>query len=337
LKGFFYCGCEMKKIKALGLCSGGLDSILSALVLRNQGIHVEWISFETPFFSAVNAKNAARLNKIPIEVIDITETYLKMLKAPPAGYGKNMNPCMDCHTLMFRITGKIMVQRGFDFLFSGEVVGQRPMSQTKQSLNYVENNSGCKGYIIRPLSGKLLPPSVPENEGKIDRDKLFDISGRSRKRQIELAKSMGVKEYPAPAGGCLLTDKGYCNRLKDLFEFQPDYIKNDLHILKYGRHFRINDEFKIIVGRTKKDNEDLMKYHNPEKDLIIRLKEHAGPTVLISYTEQKENIELAASICAGYSKLPKENSVELIVSTKDTHHSIMVKPVDPFIYKEFLL
>ena len=176
------------KVSALGLCSGGLDSLLSALILRKQGITVEWVSFETPFFSSEKARQASRITGIPIIVKNITTTYLKMLKNPPCGYGKYMNPCIDCHALMFRLAGSIMKEKGFDFLFSGEVLGQRPMSQNAQSLRYVEKQSGFDGYILRPLSAKKLPETIPEKEGLVNRDLLFDISGRSRKSQIKLAK-----------------------------------------------------------------------------------------------------------------------------------------------------
>jgi tRNA-uridine 2-sulfurtransferase len=175
---------HLKKAKGLGLCSGGLDSMLAALVLREQGIGVFWVSFETPFFSADKARRASGQTGIPLTVVDITDRYLPMLKHPPGGYGKYMNPCMDCHALMFRIAGEIMVEKGYDFLFSGEVMGQRPMSQTKNSLRYVEKRSGFDGLILRPLSARLLPETIMEQKGMVDRERLCDFSGRSRKPQM---------------------------------------------------------------------------------------------------------------------------------------------------------
>ena len=213
-------------IKALGLCSGGLDSILSALVLKEQGIEVTWISFETPFFSAKAAKDAARQTGIPLIIKDITDIYMEMMRAPKAGFGKNMNPCMDCHTLMFAQAGKVMEEEGFHFLFSGEVVGQRPKSQNKNSLRYVEKNSGFDGQILRPLSAKCLPETQVEKDGLVDRERLLDISGRSRKVQMELAKKFGIKDFPSPAGGCLLTDKGFSNRLRDMLYVQKSDRKS---------------------------------------------------------------------------------------------------------------
>ncbi|MFW6284018.1 MAG: tRNA 4-thiouridine(8) synthase ThiI, partial [Desulfosalsimonas sp.] len=205
-----------KKPGALGLCSGGLDSILAGLVLRRQGIDVVWISFETPFFDAEKARAAAGQTGIELIVKDITDRYLPMLAAPPAGYGQFVNPCMDCHALMFRIAGEMMAQTGADFLFSGEVLGQRPKSQVKSALRYVEKRSGFDGYILRPLSAKKLPVTAMEQQGLVDREALLDFSGRSRKPQMALAKSFGVTDYPAPAGGCLLTDPGFSKRLEDL-------------------------------------------------------------------------------------------------------------------------
>ena len=210
------------KRKALGITSGGLDSILSALVLKDQGIDVFWISFMTPFFSSDAAIRAAKALNIPLKVNDITEAYIPLLNSPKAGFGKNMNPCMDCHALMFAIAGKEMEKQKADFLFSGEVVGQRPKSQTKNSLRYVEKNSGFEGLILRPLSAKLLSETIPEKRGWVDRDKLFNITGRSRKVQMEMAEKYGVKEYSSPAGGCLLTDSTFSGRLKDVLFVQKD-------------------------------------------------------------------------------------------------------------------
>lgn len=312
-----------KKVRALGLCSGGLDSILSALVLRKQGIEVEWITFETPFFSSAGARQAAHVTGIPITVKNITDLYLKMLRSPPCGYGKHMNPCMDCHALMFRLAGRIMKDDQFDFLFSGEVLGQRPMSQTKSSLRYVEKQSGHDGYILRPLSAKKLPVTIPEKKGLVDRMLLLDISGRSRKQQIELAREFDVNNYPTPASGCLLTDKGYSTRLKDLFDHQDTYTENELHLLKYGRHLRLNHDTKIIIGRTKQDNENIKKYHSPASDAVVKVKNFPGPTVIAPCRSGKNITVLAASICAGYSKAPNNTQIDVLVAT--THSSEIIK------------
>ena len=320
---------SQKKARALGLCSGGLDSRLAALVLRKQGVEVEWITFTTPFFSAAKAQQASRLLEIPLRVRDITQTYLKMLKNPHCGFGKQMNPCLDCHALMFREAGAVMKSDNFDFLFSGEVLGQRPMSQTKPSLRYVEKNSGFEGYILRPLSAKKLPETIPERQGMVDREQLLDISGRSRKRQIQLAAEFGLKDYPAPAGGCLLTDKNFSKRLKDLFEHQEKTEAADFELLKYGRHFRVDRTTKIIVGRTKVDNENIERHFNPDQDAIVKLVDYPSPIVLVSDYLRRDIIILAASICAGYSKVPEYTPVAASVKTPPRDETLQVIAIKP--------
>ncbi|MDI6687237.1 MAG: tRNA 4-thiouridine(8) synthase ThiI [Desulfobacterales bacterium] len=324
-------------MRALGLCSGGLDSILSALVLRKQGIEVEWVTFETPFFSSEKALRAAQITGIPITVKNITSIYLKMLKNPPCRYGKHMNPCMDCHALMFRLAGAIMKERGFDFLFSGEVVGQRPMSQTKQSLRYVEKHSGYNGFILRPLSAAKLPITIPEKNGLVRRDLLLDISGRSRKMQIKIAGEFGIVDYPSAAGGCLLTDKGYSARLKDLFECQEEFTEEELHLLKHGRHLRLNKNAKIIVGRTKSDNEQIKRYYNPDVDTIIKVNNFPGPIVIVPHGGSKEIIVFAASICAGYSKAPNNIEVDVSVITPQSSQILNVSGIPPEEIKHYLI
>ena len=303
--------------------------MLAGLVLRQHGIEVEWISFETLFFNAAKARKASKLTDIPLTVKPIYPVYIEMLKNPPAGYGKYMNPCMDCHALMFRLAGEIMRDQKFDFLFSGEVLGQRPMSQNKTSLRYVEKHSGFDGYIVRPLSGKNLPETIPEKEGLINREMLLDIKGRGRKTQIKLAAEFGIKEYPAPAGGCLLTDRGYTNRLRDLFDHQQACTEQELHLLKYGRHYRLNPDTKVIVGRTEKDNENILKFHNPTHDIVIDVKEYPSPIALIPHGAEKNIIALAASICTGYSKAPKATPVEVLVKTAKKQKTIKVIAVQP--------
>jgi tRNA-specific 2-thiouridylase len=318
-----------RKVRALGLCSGGLDSMLAGLVLRKIGLEVEWITFETPFFSAAKARKASMMAGIPLIVKPIYPVYIEMLKNPPAGYGKYMNPCMDCHALMFRMAGEIMREKNFDFLFSGEVLGQRPMSQTKTSLRYVEKHSGFDGYIVRPLTAKNLPETIPEKEGLIDREMLLDIKGRGRKAQIKLAAEFGIEDYPAPAGGCLLTDKQYTSRLRDIFDHQQACSEQELHLLKYGRHYRLNPQTKLIVGRTEKDNENILKYHDPARDIVIDVKDYSSPIGLIPHGAEKKIVMLAASICTGYSKAPKLALVEVLVKSADRQETIKVIALQP--------
>ena len=331
----FIMSSPQKKVRALGLCSGGLDSMLAGLVLRNQGIGVEWITFETPFFSARKARKASKMTGIPLTVQNITRQYLPMLRNPNCGYGKWMNPCLDCHALMFRLAGDRMGAEGFHFLFSGEVLGQRPMSQTKPSLRYVEKHSGHDGYILRPLSAQKLAETLPEKKGWVDRQQLYGFSGRGRKNQIRLAEAFGITEYPAPAGGCLLADRGYSNRLKDLFDHQADTPEAAIHLLKYGRHFRLANDSKLIVGRTQKDNEQIIRYYDPKKDALIKTLKVPGPALLIPGSADTETIRLAASVCAGYSKASTAAAIEVQVVSPAGSEILWAGGMPPEKIKEF--
>jgi tRNA U34 2-thiouridine synthase MnmA/TrmU len=326
------------KVRGLGLCSGGLDSILSAVILRNQGLEVEWITFETPFFSSEKAREASLQVNIPLTVRHITDIYLKMLKNPHCGYGQHMNPCLDCHSLMFELAGEFMVENGFDFLFSGEVLGQRPMSQTRSSLRYVEKHSGMAGYIIRPLSAKLLSESIPEQKGWVDRNLLLELSGRSRKPQMRLAEAFGITRYPNPAGGCLLTDVGYSARLKDLFRYQDSYRETEFHLLKYGRHLRLDDGSKLIIGRTQNENDRLLEYLDSGKDTVVKTHYYPGPTaVMPGFNGNRESLLKAAAICAGYSKAPSGNPVSVHIQEPSGEYMLQVVPMAPQEIRELII
>ena len=207
-----------RKARGLSLISGGLDSQLAVCVLQRAGAEVEGVSFETPFFRADAARKAAAALGVKLHVVDFTDDEIALIENPPHGFGGAMNPCIDCHATMIRRAGELMRKLGYDFVATGEVRGQRPMSQNAQSLLTVEKSSGMKGRLVRPLSAKLLEPTIPELEGLIDREKLLDISGRSRERQIALAAEFGITDYPSPAGGCKLTEEAFGRRLKDLME-----------------------------------------------------------------------------------------------------------------------
>jgi len=329
---------KKNKVRALGLCSGGLDSMLAAVILRQQGIDTEWISFETPFFSADKARKAADLLGISLTVCNITDRYLPMLTAPPCGYGQHMNPCMDCHALMFRIAGEWMEANDFDFLFSGEVLGQRPFSQTRPSLRYVEKHSGRDGYIVRPLSARLLDETIPEKNGWIDRNRLMAISGRSRKEQMALAERFGIRHYPSPAGGCLLTDKGYSDRLRDVFAHQKVYRESELHLLRYGRHFRLSAATRLIVGRTRDENEELVRYVDPSLDVVLKTQGIPGPTaVLPGFSEDAAMLRLAASICAGYTKADRSQTVSVFANGVGYREAFSIFPLPPQEVRERLI
>jgi len=308
-------------VKAIALFSGGLDSILAAKLMQNQNIDVTGFTCTTPFFNAVKAQVAAEQIHLPLMIEDITEEHLQMLKSPRYGFGKNMNPCIDCHTLMLKIAGRIMEKTGADFLVTGEVLGQRPMSQTKQSLFVVAKNSGYADYILRPLSAQLLDPIKAEREEKIDRSKLLAISGRGRKDQMRLAEEFGIKNYPPPAGGCLLTDPIFSRRLRDLMSHSEDRQIRDYELLKYGRHFRTGETGKVIVGRNKSDNEALRKLRI-EDDIVCNMVDFPGPYVIVPYGNESA-MTTAASLCVRYSDAPAD--MEASVACLHKNKSVTIK------------
>jgi tRNA U34 2-thiouridine synthase MnmA/TrmU len=310
-------------VKAIALFSGGLDSMLAAELVRRQNIDILCLTFTTPFFNAQKAQAAARLLNLPLAIEDITTEHLKMLKSPRYGYGKNMNPCIDCHTLMLKIAGKKMEETGFDFIITGEVLGQRPMSQNKQSLHIVAKNSGYPDYILRPLSAQLLDPIKAEREKIIDRSQLLSIQGRGRKYQINLAADFGIIDYAPPAGGCLLTDPIFTRRLHDLFSHQEDYDIHDLDLLKYGRHFRADDQGKIIVGRNNFDNEKIREF-STDDDLVLFMADFPGPHVVIPHGNEAL-LQLAASLCVRYSDAPADLEANIIYQHKKLSRTIIAK------------
>ncbi|MBN1365492.1 MAG: tRNA 4-thiouridine(8) synthase ThiI [Syntrophaceae bacterium] len=286
-------------VKAVALFSGGLDSVLAAELIRRQNIDVLCLTFTTPFFNARKALEAVCQINLPLEIQDITSEYLNMLKSPRYGYGRNMNPCIDCHILMLKIAGRKMEETGSDFIITGEVLGQRPLSQNKQSLYIVAKNSGYQDYILRPLSSLLLDPIKVERENFVDRSQLLSIHGRGRKIQIKLATNFGIVKYFPPAGGCLLTDPIFSRRLRDLFSHQGDRNIRDIELLKYGRHFRVSNECKIIVGRNNADNEELKKLATSD-DLTFNTTNFPGPFVLVPYGKETDK-QIASALCVRYS------------------------------------
>jgi tRNA-specific 2-thiouridylase len=320
---------ETKKcIRAISLFSGGLDSIVSVQLIREQGIEVLGLTFRTPFFEADKPRSAGRMIDLPLEVQDITGVHLAVVRAPRYGYGKNMNPCIDCHTLMLRIAGEKMKEKGYDFIFTGEVLGQRPMSQSRQMLHVVAKNSGWADFILRPLSARLLPETLPEKEGKVDRARLLDISGRGRKRQMEMAERYGIKEYSNPAGGCLLTDPMFSRRLKDLFVHHPDFTPRDLELLKVGRHIRLDGPYKVIVGRNRGDNQALEPLIG-DCDAVFQMRDFPGPLCVLPGSGPEEVRREAAAICAAYGDTPKdEEKVTVKCRQGGTTGFLLVKPVN---------
>jgi len=313
--------------KALGLLSGGLDSSLAALALKRQGVDVTCIAFATPFFGAGRAQKAAEQMEIPLLVRDISDIHLEMVKNPRYGYGKNMNPCIDCHAMMFRLAGAIMAEEGFDFLFSGEVLGQRPMSQNLTALKTVAKHSGYPERILRPLSARLLPETPMEAEGLVDRERLLDIQGRSRKRQAALAEEWGLEDYPSSGGGCLLTEKSFSGRLRDLLTHHPGATPTDVELLKLGRQFRLSPEAKLTLGRNQADNQALNDLAR-EQDLLLRAADFSGPLGLVSGQPTPADLERAGGIVATYGKGQNEASIEILVQGRDEPRSLTVVPMD---------
>ena len=299
--------------RAIGLFSGGLDSILAACVLAEQGIELTGICFETPFFGAARAREAARKLGIPLRVEDITAPHLLVLKRPRHGFGSGMNPCIDCHTLMVSRAGELMREEGFDFVFTGEVLNERPMSQNRRSLKIVETQSGCAGRLLRPLSAQLLDETIPEKEGKVDRARLLGISGRSRKPQMALAEKFAIAAYPQPAGGCLLTDPGFASRLKELRDREGLDDVRGLHLLKIGRHFRLPGGGKAVVGRNERENARLEELAR-KGDALLRPKNVPGPVVLVPGGAGAADLEEAARACARYSDAREEDEVLVVVA-----------------------
>jgi tRNA U34 2-thiouridine synthase MnmA/TrmU len=311
--------------KALGLLSGGLDSILAAICLKRQGIEVTAIAFVTPFFGAAKARRAADQLGVPLLVRDIGDIHLEMLKHPSYGYGKNLNPCIDCHAMMFRLAGEVMATEGFDFLFSGEVLGQRPMSQNLSALRAVAKHSGHPDRILRPLSARLLPVTPMETQGLVDREQLLDIQGRTRRRQEALAAEWGVTDYPSSGGGCLLTEKHFSDRLRDLFIHQPGCTVSDVELLKIGRQFRLSPQAKLAVGRNQKDNEALRGLAGSD-DLLLRCSGFGGPLGILSGTPDQGDLEIAAAIVAGYGKGSQEATVAVQVTGPGGERLLRVQP-----------
>ena len=291
-------------VTAYGIFSGGLDSLLASRLLLDQGLDVRLITFVTPFFSDRRAQDSSRLIGLATRPKDITRLHLEMLKSPKHGFGRFMNPCIDCHALMFNQAGQIMTAEGGDFLFSGEVLGQRPMSQNIQALGVVARESGFPDRILRPLSALRLAPTPVEEAGLVDRQRLLGFSGRSRKPQMALAASYGLTGYPSPAGGCLLTDPIFSRRLRDLFNRHPDHRIRDIELLKVGRHFRLTDTTKAVVGRNANDNGTIERLAEA-CDALIRVDQFPGPTVLVPGGGDEGTRRLAAGLCARYSDAPR--------------------------------
>lgn len=323
------------KAKVVALLSGGLDSSLAVLLMRKQDVDVHAIIYMTHFGCHIAADRSscshdpfpmAKKFGFEVKMCHLGERYIEMVKDPKFGHGKNMNPCVDCRIMMLNEAKYVMDQLGADAIITGEVVGQRPMSQTRDRLNQVENETGLKGRLLRPLSAKLLKPTIPEIEGRIDREQLEDISGRSRRRQMELAEELGLEDYPNATSGCLLTDPNYSKRLKDLFDYNPDADFNEINLLKVGRHFRYSPETKIIVGRNEADNDQIVALKS-KADIQLEAKGTGSPITLLQGMPTDDAVEFAARLTARYCDDKKAPSVPVTVSYWDREETLDVSPI----------
>lgn len=297
-------------MKCLALLSGGLDSILAARVIMEQGIDVVGLCFVTPFFGPESARRAARTLGIELVEHDLTDEFFEMMKQPRYGFGGNMNPCIDCHGLMLKTAHGLLDEYSASFLATGEVLGERPMSQTRGGLNAVLKLATDRDLVLRPLSAKLLEPTRPEREGWIDREKLLDFSGRGRKRQEELARKHGIREYPQPAGGCLLTDIRFSKRLKELLEHEG-FVREDIELLKLGRHFRIGPATKLVVGRNMEENQRLLESAMGSDTVLRPERPVKGPVGLLRGPSTEATIGEAAGILGRYCDIGHEGEAAI--------------------------
>jgi tRNA U34 2-thiouridine synthase MnmA/TrmU len=321
---------KQEKKKVVALLSGGLDSTLAVKTMQKQGFDVSAVAIKTPFCDfdcgrgcGFEIRERADNLGIDLKTVYLGDEYIEMLKHPKYGYGSGMNPCIDCRAMMFEAGKKHMEDIGAEFIISGEVLGQRPMSQFAPALKKIEKLSGLEGKIVRPLSAALLPATDPEKNGLIKRKDLGMIRGRSRKEQLRMAKEFGMEDPPNAGGGCLLTDPAFSLRAKDLFEYVETPTTNDIDLLKIGRHFRLDKNTKLIVGRNKDENEMIDALALPN-DILLEAKEYVGPTVLLRGDSVDKHVEFSASVTLRYSDAPKnETCLVTVHKNEDVEISAM--------------
>ena len=293
------------KHKAVALLSGGLDSTLAVQLVLDQGAEVHALNFVTPFCTCnrqgrCEASRVSSQFGIPLKVVSFTEEFFPLLRNPKYGYGSGMNPCLDCRILMFSRAKEYADEIGAAFVFTGEVLGQRPMSQHLRAMRIIDRDSGLDGRIVRPLSAQLFPPTIPEREGIVERDKFLAIKGRSRKEQMALAASHGIADYPCPAGGCRLTEPGFARRMRDLVSNETGFDLNDINLLKTGRHFRLSPRAKVVVGRDEEENRRIRMLTKPG-DVLLEVISYSSPVTMLRGGNGGEEKRLAAAITARYS------------------------------------
>ncbi|MDQ3836254.1 MAG: tRNA (5-methylaminomethyl-2-thiouridylate)-methyltransferase [Thermoproteota archaeon] len=323
-----------KKPKAVALLSGGLDSSLAVRMMLEQGIDVEAVAVKTPFCDFDCGKGCGQRVRevadelgIKLKTVYFGEEYLRMLKNPKYGYGSGMNPCIDCRGMMYNAAKDQMKKTNADFMITGEVLFQRPMSQNNRALHIIEKEAGMENKVLRPLSAKYLQATEAEKKGLVDRDKMGSIKGRSRSGQLALAKQFGIAEPPNAAGGCLLTDPAFSKRVKDLLDHSDNLPSlNDIELLKVGRHFRVTQEAKLVVGRNKEENEVIKALAN-DNDIIIEAKDYVGPTCILRCKNYDHSLfTKCAAIAARYSDAPKLHSTEVSITINAKTIETIVTP-----------
>ena len=306
---------------AIGLLSGGLDSTLAVKLLLDQGIHVIAFNMITPFCTCTRkgcsheASCVANRFGVPIKVVYAGQEYIDMVKHPEHGYGSNMNPCLDCRILLFRKAKEYMLECGASFVFTGEVLGQRPMSQHRRAMVLIDREAGLEGRVVRPLCARHLPPTLSEQQGMVDRDKLLAFEGRRRIPQFELAKKLSITDYPCPAGGCRLTDPNYAKKLKESFEHSEDTIY-DITYLRYGRHFRLPSGAKVIIGRNEEDNKSLQQ-HRTKGETMIEVIGTGSPICILKKQTCDDDLKLAVQLCLRYSDAKEYSHLHVTIATED--------------------
>jgi len=318
---------------AIALFSGGLDSTLAILLMLRQKIRVTGLTFMTHFGCDRGDRGSCGSDPYPIaekygfdvKLMHLGQKFIDIVENPQYGHGKNMNPCTDCRILMLTEARKYMELVGADFVVTGEVLGQRPMSQVGNKLNLTEKKSGLKGKLLRPLSARLRPPTEPEVTGMVDREQLEAIQGRSRRRQLELAAKFDLTDFPTPAAGCLLTDVGYSNRLRDLLEHSIKLTEDNLNLLRVGRHLRLDQRTKLVVGRNEADNNKLMVHKRPGH-IHLEAMGVGSPVTLLIGDASEENLMKAARITARYCDAKRMPQVEVTIFNGQSERRVTVSP-----------
>jgi tRNA-specific 2-thiouridylase len=321
----------MQKRKALALLSGGLDSTLAVRLMLDQGIEVEALNFTSPFCTCTGknsgckseAVRVAQEFHIPIKVMHKGTDYLEIVRNPRHGYGKGLNPCVDCRIYLLSRAKEYLQESGADFVITGEVLGQRPMSQRRDTLRVIERESGLEGLILRPLSARHFEPTIPEKEGWVNREKLLAIKGRSRREQFSLAEDLDVKNYPCPAGGCLLTELSFVPKVRDMLDHSDELNLRDCRMLKIGRHFRIADRTKVIIGRDESDNNMLETAKLPDEAAVTWLDGNT-PVGIIIGKQDGQYLDISARILLRYTKAEPGSSCRIHIRENNSERTISV-------------